>query len=223
MGCFSIRGITRTSTTSLAKILQLRIVANYFTIKGTGEGLVREKMSRFLSFAIPVKSVEDAMAKVKEYQNKYHDSRHVCWAYMLGADRSTWHLNDNGEPSGTAGKPILGQINSKGVTDVVVIVVRYFGGIKLGTSGLIAAYREAAKEALEATEIIECHEMTNLLVEFSYMDMDGIMKIVKGRNLEIIDKDFDNLCRLKINVKESEKEEISGILQKNGAKIEILS
>lgn len=188
-----------------------------------GEGLVREKMSRFLSFAIPVKSVEEAMARVKEYQNKYHDSRHVCWAYMLGADRSTWQLNDNGEPSGTAGKPILGQINSKGVTDVVVIVVRYFGGIKLGTSGLIAAYREAAKEALEATEIIECHEMTNLLVEFSYIDMDGVMKIVKGRNLEIIDKDFDNLCRLKINVKESEKEEISGFLQKNGAKIEILS
>lgn len=207
----------------MAKILQLKIVANYFTIKGTGEGLVREKMSRFLSFAIPVKSVEEAMAKVKEYQNKYHDSRHVCWAYMLGADRSSWQLNDNGEPSGTAGKPILGQINSKGVTDVVVIVVRYFGGIKLGTSGLIAAYREAAKEALEATEIIECHEMTNLLVEFSYMDMDGVMKIVKGRNIEIIDKNFDNLCRLKINVKESEKEEISGILQKNGAKIEILS
>lgn len=121
----------------------------YYTIAGAGSSQYKEKMSRFLSFALPVSTAEECRQTVKDYQNKYHDARHVCWAYMLGADRKEWQLNDNGEPSGTAGKPILGQINSMELTDVLVIVVRYFGGIKLGTSGLIAAYREAARLALE--------------------------------------------------------------------------
>lgn len=178
---------------------------------------MREKMSRFLSFAVPVKSAEEAMARVKEYQNKYHDSRHVCWAYMLGAQRDVWQLNDNGEPSGTAGKPILGQINSKGLTDVLVVVVRYFGGIKLGTSGLIAAYREAAKLALEDTEVVECHEMAELHFQFSYADMDGVMRIVKGENLEVTDKSFDNLCSMTLKVKEAERERLMSLLSSKGA------
>lgn len=195
-------------------------MANYFTIKNTGEGLIREKMSRFLSFAIPVKSVEEAMAKVKEYQNRFHDARHVCWAYMLGASRSVWQLNDNGEPSGTAGKPILGQINSKGLTDVLVVVVRYFGGIKLGTSGLIAAYRDAAREALDNCEIEECHEMATLHLEFAYEEMDGIMRVIKGEELEITDKKFDNICKMEISVKLSEAEKIAGLLSKRGCRVE---
>lgn len=116
----------------------------YLTIAGPSGGSLREKMSKFLAFAHPVSSAADAKEVVARYQKEYHDARHVCWAYMLGAERKDFLSSDNGEPSGTAGKPILGQINSFGVTDIVIVVVRYFGGIKLGTSGLIAAYREAA-------------------------------------------------------------------------------
>ena len=165
----------------------------YYTIQKEGEGLYREKMSRFLSFAVKVCSQSEAAEKIKQFQNRFHDARHVCWAYMLGPKRELWQLNDNGEPSGTAGKPILGQINSKGLTDVLVVVVRYFGGIKLGTSGLIVAYREAAKMALEDAGSIECHEMKEFRATFSYVDMNGVMTVVKNENVEIIEKNFDNL------------------------------
>lgn len=114
----------------------------FLTIAAPSEGYLREKMSRFLAFAVPVTTAAEAKEVVAAYQKQYHDARHVCWAYMVGADRKTFLSSDNGEPSGTAGKPILGQINSFGLTDIVIAVVRYFGGIKLGTSGLIAAYRE---------------------------------------------------------------------------------
>ena len=120
----------------------------YKTIKQASEGTYSELRSKFLAFAHPVTTVEEAMALVEQYQKKFYDARHVCWAYMLGAERTTFRSNDNGEPSGTAGKPILGQINSLELTDVIVLVVRYFGGVKLGTSGLIVAYRTAAAEAL---------------------------------------------------------------------------
>lgn len=177
-------------------------------------------MSRFLSFAIHVESVEEAMAKVKEFQNKYHDSRHVCWAYMIGPQRDTWQLNDNGEPSGTAGKPILGQINSKGLTDVLVVVVRYFGGIKLGTSGLIIAYREAAREALEDAETEECHEMCGLSFRFAYEDMDGVMRVVKAEDVAVTEKVFDNLCRMSLFVKKDDRDRIAGLLAGKGAQID---
>ena len=176
-------------------------------------------MSRFLSFAVSVSSTEEATRKIKECQNKYHDARHVCWAYMLGAKRETWQLNDNGEPSGTAGKPILGQINSKGLTDVLVMVVRYFGGIKLGTSGLIAAYREAARLALEDAGTKECHEMGKLSFQFSYADMDGIMRVVKAEETEITEKNFDNLCSMKIIIKEADRERIKGLIESRGGTI----
>ncbi|MDE6682893.1 MAG: IMPACT family protein, partial [Muribaculaceae bacterium] len=178
----------------------------YYTIKGSGSSQYKEKMSRFLSFALPVKNAEEAKALVKQYQNEYHDSRHVCWAYMIGADRKEWQLNDNGEPSGTAGKPILGQINSFNVTDVIIIVVRYFGGIKLGTSGLIAAYREAARLALEEAGIKEMHKMTRLSVSFPYISSEGIMRVAKGEEVEILERNFDNLCHLLIEFPEGKKE-----------------
>ena len=116
------------------------------TVKGISQGLYKEKMSKFISFAEPVQSADEAKAVIKKYQNQYHDARHVCWAYMIGTERNEYLSSDNGEPSGTAGKPILGQINSFELTNIVIVVVRYFGGIKLGTSGLIVAYREAAAE-----------------------------------------------------------------------------
>ena len=160
------------------------------------------------------------VAGIKEMQNRYHDSRHVCWAYMLGPQRTLWQLNDNGEPSGTAGKPILGQINSKGLTDVLVVVVRYFGGIKLGTSGLIMAYREAARLALDNAEIVECHEMTLLRLEFAYEDMDGIMRVIKKEELDVTDKTFDNLCTMVLNVKKADAETIASILKSKGARVD---
>ncbi len=185
---------------------------SFFTICRPGEARYVEKMSRFLAFAIPVADADSARQIVKDYQNKYHDARHVCWAYMLGPERKEWQLNDNGEPSGTAGKPILGQINSRELTDVLVIVVRYFGGIKLGTSGLIAAYKQAASEALDDAGKKECLRMGELSVSFSYAAADGVMKLVKRPEVEIIEKTFDNLCSLRVRVGLDLLPELSGRL-----------
>ncbi len=161
-------------------------------------------MSRFLAFAIPVTSPEEAREVIARYTNEYHDARHVCWAYMIGADRLTYLSTDNGEPSGTAGKPILGQINSLGLTDVLVIVVRYFGGIKLGTSGLIAAYREAARLALEEAGVREGREMTSMSLTFPYLAMNDVMRLVKSYGtsepVSITAQEFDNTCRLSLSL-----------------------
>lgn len=180
----------------------------YYTIKEAGESRYTEKMSRFLSFALPVSTAEEARALVKHYQNEYHDARHVCWAYMIGPERTEWQLNDNGEPSGTAGKPILGQINSNELTNVLVVVVRYFGGIKLGTPGLIAAYREAARLALEAAGRKEMTRMVLLNITFGYTSMEGVMRIVKSEGLEIKGRNFDNVCTLDVEVPQSKVDEI---------------
>lgn len=161
-------------------------------------------MSRFLAFALPATSIDEAKECIALYANKYHDARHVCWAHMIGADRLTYLSSDNGEPSGTAGKPILGQINSLGLTNVVVIVVRYFGGIKLGTSGLIVAYREAARLALEDAGTVEGREMTTMSVIFPYLAMNDVMKLVKGAPasdaVSIVSQEFDNTCRLTLSL-----------------------
>ena len=175
---------------------------SYFTIDHQGEGIYKEKMSKFLSFSIKISDPDEAKTIIKEYQNKFHDARHVCWAYMIGSDRTTWQLNDNGEPSGTAGKPILGQINSFGLTDVLVIVVRYFGGIKLGTPGLIAAYREAARLALEAAGKIEVHKMQEIKLTFPYAIANEVMKIVKSEEMTILDRTFDNSCSIHLSIRE---------------------
>lgn len=173
----------------------------YKTLKGVSSGVYKEKMSKFLSFAEPVASAAEAKAVVKRYANKYHDARHCCWAYMIGTARNEYLSSDNGEPSGTAGKPILGQINSFELTNVVVVVVRYFGGIKLGTSGLIVAYREAAREAILAGEVIECHEQATLSFGFPYIAMNNVMRIVKADQLKIVEQDFDNSCTMTVQTR----------------------
>ena len=173
----------------------------YKTLKAPSEGIYKEKMSKFISFAVPVASADEAKAVVKQYQKEYYDARHVCWAYMIGAARTEFLSNDNGEPSGTAGKPILGQINSFELTNVVIVVVRYFGGIKLGTSGLIVAYREAAAEAIRAGEIIECHEQDVISFTFPYIGMNDVMKLVKTENLTIVSQEFDNLCTMTVQTR----------------------
>ncbi len=186
----------------------------YYTIKGAGESQYKEKMSRFLSFAIPVADAEAAKVEVKRFQNRFHDARHVCWAYMIGPDRKEWQLNDNGEPSGTAGKPILGQINSFELTNVLVIVVRYFGGIKLGTSGLIAAYREAARLALEEAGKMDLRKMVRLKIVFPYVGAEGVMRLVKGNDINILERTFDNTCGMTMEFPESMNDEIAGKLLK---------
>lgn len=174
-------------------------MADFFkTIKETSEGLYKEKMSKFISFAIPVSCADEAKEIVKSYQKKYYDARHVCWAYMIGTDRNEFYSNDNGEPSGTAGKPILGQINSFNLTNILIVVIRYFGGIKLGTSGLIVAYKTAAASAIENGEIIECHEQAQLSFTFPYLSMNGVMKLVKDTGVNIINQIFDNDCSMTI-------------------------
>ena len=184
----------------------------YYTIKGAGESQYREKMSRFLSFALPVCSADEARQLIKDFQNRYHDARHVCWAYMLGPERAEWQVNDNGEPSGTAGRPILGQINSRGLTDVLVVVVRYFGGIKLGTSGLLAAYREAASLALDEAGIKEMRRKRRIRVTFGYETADRVMRVVKSPDVDVISKRFDNLCSVEIEFPLDAAPEIEGKL-----------
>ncbi|WP_300114219.1 YigZ family protein [Duncaniella sp.] len=192
-------------------------MADYLTIASQSEAAFREKMSRFISFAIPVTTAAEAKEYVALYTNEYHDARHVCWAYMIGSDRKEFLSSDNGEPSGTAGKPILGQINSFGLTNIVIIVVRYFGGIKLGTSGLIAAYREAARLAIEAAEIIEGKDMTTLSFTFPYLAMNDVMKLLKAQNpasgrevVKIIEQEFDNTCSITVSLPLDLFDELSG-------------
>jgi uncharacterized YigZ family protein len=172
----------------------------FYTIDAPSEGVYREKMSKFMAFAHPVSSVDQAKEIIAFYQKKYFDARHVCWAYMIGAARDVFQSNDNGEPSGTAGKPILGQINSFNITNVVIAVVRYFGGIKLGTSGLIVAYREAAREAISAANIIECHEMATISFSFSYLAMNNVMRLVKQPSVTILSQTFDNACDMTVTL-----------------------
>lgn len=169
---------------------------NYLTLTQKSEGLYKEKMSKFISFAIPVQSSDEAKEIIKSYQKEYYDARHVCWAYMIGTIRTEFLSNDNGEPSGTAGKPILGQINSFNLTNVLIVVVRYFGGIKLGTSGLIVAYREAAKDAINNSEIIEMHEEELIAFTFPYLAMNDVMKLIKQLNLKVKNQEFNNTCSM---------------------------
>lgn len=176
----------------------------YYTIRGKSESKFTEKMSRFLAFACHVENAAEAKAFVSEIANKYHDARHVCWAYMIGPARQESISNDNGEPSGTAGKPILGQINSFNLTDVVIAVVRYFGGIKLGTSGLIQAYRESARLALADAEIVEMHEISEFSFTFPYVVMNDVMRVVKQTGCKIAEQNFDNSCVMKVVIRKDD-------------------
>lgn len=170
----------------------------YTTIVGPSEGLYKDKGSKFLAFAMPVQTAEEAMAFVEKIRKEYHDARHVCYAYMLGYERNTFRANDDGEPSGTAGKPILGQINSANLTNIVVAVVRYFGGILLGTSGLIVAYKTAAAEAINAAETVEKLVEQPIMFTYGYESMNQVMRIVKDFSLNIIKHEQDFNCRLTI-------------------------
>jgi len=191
----------------------------YLTISRTSEGIYKEKMSKFLAFAIPVSSVEDVKKQLEKYQKEYYDARHVCWAYMLGPQRTDFRSNDNGEPSGTAGKPILGQLLSNDITDCLVVVVRYFGGTKLGVPGLIAAYRESAAEAIAAARIVERTVDRTIRVDFPYIAMNDIMRVIKEQQPKIASQEFDNLCTMVLTIRESRAGELTEKLKKAGGSI----
>ena len=174
---------------------------SYKTIAAIAEGTYTEKRSKFLAFALPVETVDEVKRYVAEYQKRYYDARHACYAYMLGAERTDFRANDNGEPSGTAGKPILGQINSYGLTNILIIVIRYFGGIKLGTSGLIVAYRQAAIEALENAQIIEKTVDDDITFTYEFPMMNAVMKIVKDLNPQIIAQGYDTDCTMTLRIR----------------------
>lgn len=187
---------------------------SYKTIRTVSEGNYSEKRSKFLAFAIPVCTVDEVKQAVAEYQKKYYDARHVCYAYMLGAEHLDFRANDNGEPSGTAGKPILGQINSNELTDVLIIVVRYFGGVKLGTSGLIVAYRLAAAEAIANAEIIEKTVDEDITFYFEYPFMNEVMRIVKEENPQIISQVYDNDCSMTLRIRKGAMPRLKARLEK---------
>ncbi|TYK33218.1 IMPACT family protein [Bacteroides pyogenes] len=175
----------------------------YKTIAGLSEGIYTEKRSKFIAIALPVRNLEEVKQHLDTYQKKYYDARHVCYAYMLGAERKNYRANDNGEPSGTAGKPILGQINSNELTDILIIVVRYFGGIKLGTSGLIVAYKAATAEAIASATIIEKTIDEEVTVWFEYPFMNDIMRIVKEEEPEILNQSYDMDCCMTLRIRRS--------------------
>lgn len=175
----------------------------YKTITSLAEGIYTEKRSKFIAMALPVRTLEEIKGYLEQYQKQYYDARHVCYAYMLGHERTNFRANDNGEPSGTAGKPILGQINSNELTDILIVVVRYFGGIKLGTSGLIQAYKAAAAEAIAAAEIVEKTVDDDVTVAFEYPFMNDVMRIVKEEEPMLVSQSYDMDCLMTLRIRRS--------------------
>lgn len=183
------------------------------------EGSYSEKRSRFLAFAHHVESVEQVKELLAQYRRRYYDARHVCYAYMLGPERSDFRANDDGEPSSTAGKPILGQINSNELTDVLIVVVRYYGGVNLGTSGLIVAYREAAADALRNAQIVVRQVEELVTYQFAYPLMNDVMRIVKEMAPRIVSQTFDNTCEITLSIRLSEAERLRQKLEKLKVKV----
>ncbi|MFT4221461.1 IMPACT family protein [Dysgonomonas sp.] len=186
----------------------------YKTIAEASKAIYTEKRSRFIAYAIPVLSTRDVKNEIDKLKKEFYDARHVCWAYMLGADRLEFRSNDDGEPSGTAGKPILGQINSNELTNILVAVVRYFGGIKLGTSGLILAYREAAADAIREAGIIEKTVDIQISFGFEYPFMNDVMKIVKDLEPIILEQSYDLNCSMTLEIRKAKFDELSNRLEK---------
>ena len=188
----------------------------YHTISesSVGEGYYTEKRSKFLAFAHHVETVEEVKSIVSAYRKQYYDARHCCYAYMLGPEQKAFRANDDGEPSSTAGKPILGQINSAGLTDILIVVVRYYGGVNLGTGGLIVAYRTAAANAI-ANATIEVRQVEETIkYDFTYPMMNDVMRIVKEMQPQVVDQQFDNTCSITLRIRKREAEQLRSRLNK---------
>ena len=180
----------------------------YFTIAGKGEAVYREKASKFIGLAFPAGSETEVMAILQSIRKRYHDANHHCFSYCLGPSREIYRFNDDGEPSGSAGRPIYGQLLSRAVSDTLVIVVRYFGGTKLGIPGLIHAYRQAASDALDDAGKTEKVFTQNITVSFPYENMNDVMRIQKEEELGIADQNFDSECRITLSVRKSKVDKI---------------
>ena len=192
----------------------------YRTIESPAESAVRERSSKFLAFAYPVREEAQIREILNALRKKYYDATHHCYAWRLGPRGETFRANDDGEPSGTAGKPILGQLLSQEVTDCLIVVVRYFGGTKLGVPGLIAAYRESAADVLAATRIVEKTVDRHFTIRFPYLVMNDVMRIVKEEQPAILGQEFDNLCTMRLSIREIRAEGLIGRLRKAGAGID---
>lgn len=191
------------------------MIDEYKTITNKiGEGTYSEKRSKFLAFSHHVETLDEVKEIVASYRKKYYDARHVCYAYMLGAERTEFRANDDGEPSSTAGKPILGQINSNDLTDILIIVVRYYGGVNLGTGGLIVAYKAAAALAIEDS-VQETRQVEELVkYDFPYVMMNDVMRVVKEMQPCIVSQEYDNTCSITLSIRKSEAETLRGRLKK---------
>lgn len=197
---------------------------SYKTISGSAEGRYKDKGSKFIAITYPVTTEEEVKEGLAEVRSKYHDARHHCYAYVLGFDKSSTRFNDDGEPSGTAGRPIFGQINSRDLTNTLVVVVRYFGGVKLGVRGLINAYKASASDALDQVDIISKTVNEIFRVDFEYPLMNSVMKIIKDYNLKIVSQDFQMKCTLDYRVRKNNADLVKEKLLKiNGLKINYLS
>jgi uncharacterized YigZ family protein len=181
---------------------------SYLTIKAFSEGLYKEKGSRFIGFAYPVKDEEEIKTILDKVRKEYHDARHHCFAWVLGPEKLRYRVNDDGEPSGTAGKPILGQISSFGLTEILIIVVRYFGGKLLGVSGLISAYRRAAESAIRNGEIVERFILESYELSFPFPVLNDVMKILKDEDVSQSEQKFELECRINVNFRRSNEERI---------------
>lgn len=186
----------------------------YKTIEAPSEGLYKEKGSKFFAFAYPVYSVEEIKKHIERINKEYYDARHRCYAWKLGLGDENYRQNDDGEPSGTAGKPIYGQLLSNSLTNIIVIVVRYFGGIKLGTSGLINAYRTATADAIQNAKIVERTVDEYYTVNFAYEAMNEVMRIVKEIQPQILSQEFDLMCRMRIRIRQSRLSQLIYELEK---------
>lgn len=196
----------------------------YRTIEAPAEGLYKEKGSKFIALAYPVFTEDEVKEVLAELRKKYYDARHHCYAYTLGADKSRYRANDDGEPNHSAGDPILGQIRSADLSNVLVVVIRYFGGTKLGVSGLINAYRTATADAIAHASIIEQYETTLLQAHYAYPQMNDVMSLVKDYDLQVRDQQFELDCKLTLEVRRKLEEEITTRLQEvDGVEVRVLS
>lgn len=200
-----------------------QIKDSYLTIEGNAEAIFKERSSKFLCYAFHVESEEEIAACLEPLRKRYYDATHHCYAWRLGPFGERFRANDDGEPSSTAGKPILGQLLSREITNCLVVVVRYFGGTKLGVPGLIAAYKESAAAALDAARVVERTVDTHIKIDFSYIVMNDVMRIIKEEQPVIDEQIFDNLCTMRLSVRQSKADVVLGRLRKvEGATVEVV-
>lgn len=195
----------------------------YKTIEAAAEAVSRDKGSRFLAYAYPVAAEEEVKEHVDALKKKHYDATHHCYAWRIGPQGEQSRANDDGEPSGTAGRPILGQILSADLTNILIVVVRYFGGTKLGVSGLISAYKESAREVIEAAEVVERTVDAYFSVTFSYLSMNGVMKVVKDLEPRVVSQQFDNVCQMELAIRDGQVKQLQERLEKcEGASVEYI-